>query len=210
MELEVWGPLADHAKDVVRKGMQVHVEGRLKVDEWTDANSNKRVKTKVVVRSLNLLRATQMAEPQTTAAAPPQASAPQPIPADASWQQLATASTFHSTPRAAAVEGGGVAQQQQQQQQQQVMDDVPVPRYDGEPRDAANPDDPVHRKWLDYFDNPNNYWDNRTNKRNPRAPDFKHKEGNEALWISSRDTPPWVTAQLEFVDDMGADEDIPF
>lgn len=48
-ELEVWGALAERAKDVVRKGSKVHVEGRLKVDEWTDAASNsKRSRTKVV------------------------------------------------------------------------------------------------------------------------------------------------------------------
>lgn len=47
-ELEVWGALAERAKDVVRKGSKVHVEGRLKVDEWTDAASNsKRSRTKV-------------------------------------------------------------------------------------------------------------------------------------------------------------------
>ena len=46
------------------------------------------------------------------------------------------------------------------------------------------------KKWMDFFDNPNAYWDNRHNKRNPRAPDFKHKDDKDAvLWLDSRDTP---------------------
>jgi hypothetical protein len=31
---------------------------------------------------------------------------------------------------------------------------------------------------------------------NPRAPDFKHKETKEALWIDSRSTPPSVLTRL--------------
>ena len=36
---------------------------------------------------------------------------------------------------------------------------------------------------------PQRLWDNRSTKRNPKAPDFKHKETGDALWITSRDTP---------------------
>ena len=49
---------------------------------------------------------------------------------------------------------------------------------------------PAEKKWMDFFSNPNTYWDNRTNKKNPRAPDFKHKDIKETvLWLDSRDTP---------------------
>jgi hypothetical protein len=37
---------------------------------------------------------------------------------------------------------------------------------------------------------------NRTNKRNPRAPDFKQRDGDAALWIQSNNTPDWVHANL--------------
>lgn len=48
----------------------------------------------------------------------------------------------------------------------------------------------AEKKWMEFFDNPNAYWDNRQNKRNPRAPDFKHKdEKDTVLWLDSRDTP---------------------
>lgn len=39
------------------------------------------------------------------------------------------------------------------------------------------------------------YYDNRLNKRNPKAPDFKHKTTGEALWIES--APQHIKAQLE-------------
>ena len=49
---------------------------------------------------------------------------------------------------------------------------------------------PPEKKWMDFFDNPNAYWDNRQNKRNPKAPDFKHKDDKDTvLWLDSRDTP---------------------
>jgi hypothetical protein len=33
-------------------------------------------------------------------------------------------------------------------------------------------------------------------QRNPKAPDFKHKSTQEALWINSWNNPPWVEQQL--------------
>lgn len=148
--------------------------------------------SQVVVRSLNLIRSTPVIE------APPD----QP-PAEASWQQLATQPAYQAP----------------QTPPPQPPQPVPppaaatpppaAPSFSSEPREAADQNDPTHRKWLDYFDNPTSYWDNRANKRNPRAPDFKHKERNDALWIGGRDTPAWVVPQLEFVDAV-REEDIPF
>lgn len=54
--------------------------------------------------------------------------------------------------------------------------------------------------WQAFFANPGEWWDNRRNKRNPKAPDFKHKDTGEALWIDGRSTPPWVKSQLEILD----------
>eukprot|EP00850_Spirogloea_muscicola_P001888 SM000007S20848 [mRNA] locus=s7:521683:523212:- [translate_table: standard] len=50
--------------------------------------------------------------------------------------------------------------------------------------------------WERYFVDPSKWWDNRFSKTNPKSPDFKHKETGEALWIDSRQTPPWVAGQL--------------
>lgn len=37
-------------------------------------------------------------------------------------------------------------------------------------------------------------------QRNPKYPDFKHKDTGEALWIEGRNNPPWVKAQLAILD----------
>ena len=49
---------------------------------------------------------------------------------------------------------------------------------------------PAEKKWMEFFSNPSAYWDNRQNKRNPRAPDFKHKDDKDSvLWLDSRGYP---------------------
>lgn len=55
--------------------------------------------------------------------------------------------------------------------------------------------------WEHWLNNPNDWWDNRENKRNPKAPDFKGKDGTahagEGLWIKSKDIPGFAVAALE-------------
>ncbi|XP_042507211.1 protein OSB1, mitochondrial [Macadamia integrifolia] len=53
--------------------------------------------------------------------------------------------------------------------------------------------------WQVFFSNPDEWWDNRHGKVNPKAPHFKHKDTGEALWLSSSD-PSWVTRQLQLHD----------
>ncbi|KAJ4733726.1 hypothetical protein LUZ62_001109 [Rhynchospora pubera] len=53
--------------------------------------------------------------------------------------------------------------------------------------------------WQIFFANPFEWRDQRTTKRNPRQPDFKHKSASEALWIKS-DDPPWIKKQLNLYD----------
>ncbi|XP_050218104.1 protein OSB3, chloroplastic/mitochondrial-like [Mercurialis annua] len=48
--------------------------------------------------------------------------------------------------------------------------------------------------WTELVDNPNKWWDNRSNKRNVKAPDFKHKETGVGLWLT--DSPAWVILKL--------------
>ncbi|KAK7270302.1 hypothetical protein RIF29_23349 [Crotalaria pallida] len=54
--------------------------------------------------------------------------------------------------------------------------------------------------WNAFFANPGEWWDNRKNKKNPKGPDFKHKDTGEALWIEGRSNPPWVKSQLAILD----------
>ncbi|XP_047331491.1 protein OSB2, chloroplastic-like [Impatiens glandulifera] len=48
--------------------------------------------------------------------------------------------------------------------------------------------------WKNLVENPNKWWDNRTSKRNVRAPDFKHRETGEGLWLN--DCPVSLEARL--------------
>ncbi|CAJ2675492.1 unnamed protein product [Trifolium pratense] len=61
-----------------------------------------------------------------------------------------------------------------------------------------SPIDRLHL-WQVFFANPNEWWDQRKGKKNPKQPDFKHKDTGEALWLK-KDDPPWVTRQLELLD----------
>lgn len=48
--------------------------------------------------------------------------------------------------------------------------------------------------WNDLLQNPAKWWDNRLDKKNPKGPDFKHKDTGEALWL--RGSPSWVLPKL--------------
>ncbi len=51
--------------------------------------------------------------------------------------------------------------------------------------------------WRDYFANPSDYYDNRVDKRNPKGPDFKHKQSGEGLWLGGTyPAPAWVAERL--------------
>lgn len=84
----------------------------------------------------------------------------------------------------------------------------PVSLYDGEPRtettarkyQAVNTTGSIEELWQAFFANPVDWWDNRKDKRNPKYPDFKHKDTGEALWVEGRYNPSWVKSQLEILD----------
>ena len=43
----------------------------------------------------------------------------------------------------------------------------------------------VEAHWRHLVENPEEWWDNRSTRKNPRAPDFKHKGTRKALWIDN-------------------------
>ncbi|CAL0321870.1 unnamed protein product [Lupinus luteus] len=65
--------------------------------------------------------------------------------------------------------------------------DVPVVK----PKQANAGDE----SWNDLLNNPNKWWDNRSNKKNEKGPDFKNKETGEALWVNG--APKWVLSKLD-------------
>lgn len=64
----VWGPMGERCKERGKKGTPVHVEGRLKSDEYTDKNSQKRTSLKVVATRVQFLAVASAGE----ADAPPE------------------------------------------------------------------------------------------------------------------------------------------
>ncbi|KAJ4825210.1 hypothetical protein Tsubulata_024465 [Turnera subulata] len=48
--------------------------------------------------------------------------------------------------------------------------------------------------WKAFVGELDKWWDNRFNKKNPKGPDFKHKETGEAVWLN--DFPTWVLSEL--------------
>ncbi len=53
--ITLWRNMADVVDKYVRKGSQIYVEGRLRTNEWTDKEGNKRYSTEVVADDLQLL-----------------------------------------------------------------------------------------------------------------------------------------------------------
>jgi pentatricopeptide repeat protein len=50
--------------------------------------------------------------------------------------------------------------------------------------------------WQEFFSDPSQWWDGRSEKVNPMYSDFKHKKMGEALWLVDNRNPSWVVAEL--------------
>lgn len=55
VDITFFGRISEIANQYLRKGSKVLVDGRLKLDQWTDKQGNKRSKHSVVVESLTML-----------------------------------------------------------------------------------------------------------------------------------------------------------
>lgn len=60
--ITVWGPTAERCKERGKKGSPVHIEGRLKSDEWTDKTGQKRKGLKVVANRVQFLAVASAAD----------------------------------------------------------------------------------------------------------------------------------------------------
>jgi len=54
----------------------------------------------------------------------------------------------------------------------------------------------VEKLWREFFSDPSQWWDHRSEKANTRYPDFKHKMTHESLWLNGKLNPSWVEAEL--------------
>ena len=55
VDITFFGRTAEVANQYLRKGSKVLIDGRLKLDQWTDKQNNKRSKHSVIVESLQML-----------------------------------------------------------------------------------------------------------------------------------------------------------
>lgn len=55
VDCEAWGRTAEVMAQYLKKGRPVHIEGRLKLDQWEDKDGGKRSKLKVVVESFQFV-----------------------------------------------------------------------------------------------------------------------------------------------------------
>ena len=55
VDITFFGRTAEVANQYLRRGSKVLVEGRLKLDQWTDQNAQKRSKHSVIVESMQML-----------------------------------------------------------------------------------------------------------------------------------------------------------
>ena len=54
-EVVVWRQLAERAETLLKKGMQVYIEGKLSTRSWQDADGNQRRTTEVVANTFRVL-----------------------------------------------------------------------------------------------------------------------------------------------------------
>lgn len=62
VDVDVWGPQAEHCKNYLQKGRPVLIEGRLKLDSWKEADGSPRSKHSIVADRVVFLSAGQGAE----------------------------------------------------------------------------------------------------------------------------------------------------
>ncbi|KAG6434035.1 hypothetical protein SASPL_105656 [Salvia splendens] len=66
--------------------------------------------------------------------------------------------------------------------------------YGGEGFSERKQNTDPNNSWEDLVENPGKWWDNRAGKKNSKAPDFRHKETGEVLWLNR--SPDWVLSKL--------------
>ncbi|MCO5570699.1 hypothetical protein L7F22_024426 [Adiantum nelumboides] len=65
---------------------------------------------------------------------------------------------------------------------------------------SATSHETQEKLWQDLFSNPDEWWDNRADKKGPSSPDFRKKSSKEPLWLNSILKPIWVDDRLANLD----------
>lgn len=170
VKIETWGELAHAASSELRKGEKIQILGRMKKDEWTGRDGNKRLDVVVVANQINRI----------VDSAPNDGNGPYNDPAP--WDQSSQAGTpQYEAPQYQAPQYAAYDEDQS----------VGAPWESGA-TPAPLQHAPGEEKWVHLKENPDQYYDNRLSKRSEKAPDFKSKdrEKDVALWLNG--APQWV------------------
>lgn len=75
---------------------------------------------------------------------------------------------------------------------------APAPAFQAAPGVQAG-GSKADAEWMELFNNPNGFYDNRQSKRTPQSPDFRAKQGDTALWLNGKygPAPQWVFDRLQ-------------
>lgn len=182
-EVQIWGPMAERIAEQVRKGSRICIQGKLSPSTWTNREGVKQTKIRIEAQEVRFVE------------------------------------RDGGVPAASAGQAGWGAQQPQQQQgwgaAPDQFDQAPpsgaewgsannvIPSAQAmspaHPAGTLSPQSSAEEKWQSVKTNPGLWWDNRTNKRNPKGPDFslKDKSVGIALWLNSYDTPEWAKQELQ-------------
>ncbi|GBG75049.1 hypothetical protein CBR_g19562 [Chara braunii] len=206
--LELWGDLAETAANFVQKGRVIYVSGRLAVDTWTDRDTGKKqYATKVVVSALKFIAASSDSTSREDGVR------------RSSGMMGGTRTLMPSSPMSEAGAGAGYSSLSSLPLSSPSSVSSPAKsgsRWQGGGWSSASPSSPSpsvsasssststwsamasaqEQQWKTFFADPDSWWDNRIGKRNPRAPDFKHKETKQSLWLGGRGTPAWVADRV--------------
>ena len=181
-DVEAWDELADVAANNIDKGDRVALQGRLKVQDWTDREGNTRKSLRIVAQNIMRVRRNSMMGGRD-------------MPGQGQQQFQQNTSVVH--PYA------------QQQAPEQFQPSVPSPDPTYQSADMPMTSEEL---WMNFFENTSGWYDNREKKLsgqiNPKSPDFKKMEGGRdapALWIESSSTPAWVKTELAKLDQFGSD-----
>ncbi|KAL2634594.1 hypothetical protein R1flu_006073 [Riccia fluitans] len=187
-ELEFWDDLAETAAQHVKKGDQIFIRGTVSVDKIT-APENTYTRVKMAVSNLCFVESycgqrRAYVQPDTSLN---EGSANQ---TDNRWAQN---SASRATPQP---NWNSPSLSQQQAAQSGTSAGGTTGKGNYEEESLA-----TEKRWQAFFADSSQWWDNRLNKKNPKAPDFKHKSTQEVLWLKSWNNPPWVAAQLAVLDE---------
>lgn len=168
LDIEAWGSLGEKIASEIQQGQQVVVQGRLKIQTWTDREGQNRRTTTIVANSIKRVRPYRdNLDPRNASMISESSGQPSGLSITPSMQYSSETGAGYSPSAMATTE----------------------------------------ELWMSFFEDTSAWYDNRPRKTageiNPRAPDFKKKEGGRdapALWIDSRSTPAWVLSELARLD----------